>query len=43
MRDEITAKVNEVDKHLKETITEWLPNRFPELWEMTYNGESLKD
>jgi hypothetical protein len=40
-REEIAAKVNEIDHDLQKTSAEWLPNRLPELWEMTHNGESL--
>jgi Mn-dependent DtxR family transcriptional regulator len=41
--EEICEKVNEVDSQLDANITEWMPNRFPDLWEMTYNTESLED
>jgi hypothetical protein len=41
--EEIREKVNEVDRQLDANITEWMPNRFPDLWEMTYDSESLED
>jgi Mn-dependent DtxR family transcriptional regulator len=41
-REEIAAKVNEIDHDLQKTSAEWLPNQLPELWEMTHNDESLE-